>query len=419
VGADRPRRTWRIVTLGCKLNQFDSAAVAGRLGGAVSRAAEDKPADLVLLNSCTVTHRADREARRLLRSLRRDNPRATVVVMGCAAKRDAQMFRDMPEVDVVLGPTAEVEAFLSEWDGAAGEACTATPWFAERTRAFLKVQEGCDLRCSYCIVPSVRGPSKSVPAEEALAGLRGLLAAGYKEVVLTGINTGDWGRDLPGRRRLPDLLDLLLEAPGDFRLRLNSVEPRRVTERLLEQMVSSEGRLCRHLQVPLQSGSDAVLRAMKRNYSAAFYRKVLETAAEAVPGIALGADVLVGFPGETREDFAGTLRVIEESPLAFVHAFGYSPRPGTPAAQLGEVPAAEVKARVHEVVELGHEKARRFAESQRGLPLRALTLSDGEVLTDNFLTARLEGDPAPQNTFVGVTVEVDPDGSLTAKRAET
>jgi len=416
VGADRPRRTWRIVTLGCKLNQFDSAAVAGRLGGAASRAAEGEAADLVLLNSCTVTHRADREARRLLRALRRDNPRATVVVMGCAAKRDAQMFRDMPEVDAVLGPAAEVEAFLSEWDGAAGEACAATPWFAERTRAFLKVQEGCDLRCSYCIVPSVRGPSKSVPAEEALTGLHGLLAAGYKEIVLTGINTGDWGRDLPGRRRLPDLLAALLEVPGDFRLRLNSVEPRRVTERLLRQMASSEGRLCRHLQVPLQSGSDAVLRAMKRNYRAPFYRKVLESAAETVPGIGLGADVLVGFPGETRENFAETLRVIEESPLAFVHAFGYSPRPGTLAAQLGELPAAEVKARVHEVVELGHEKARRFAESQAGVRLRALALSDGEVLTDNFLTARLEGDPVPQNTFVEVTVTANPDGSLTARR---
>lgn len=412
---DRRRRTWRIVTLGCKLNQSDSAALAGRLGGAETRAAEGEAADLVLLNSCTVTHRADREARRLVRTLRRDNPRATLAVTGCAARRDARMFSAMPEVDVVLGPAAQVETFLSAWVEPALEACAAPPWFAGRTRAFLKVQEGCDLRCAYCIVPSVRGASVSVPAAQAREALGGLLERGYREVVLTGINTGDWGRDLPGRKRLPNLLGELLEAPGDYRLRLNSVEPRRVTPALVDLM-AGEPRLCRHLQVPLQSGSDAVLRAMKRNYRAAFYRKVLEEAAERVPGIGLGADVLVGFPGETGQDFGATMRLVEESPLAFVHPFSYSPRPGTPAALLAELPAAEVKARSHALTELGHEKARRFAEGMRGQRLRALALRDGEVLTDNFLTARLEGAPAEQNTFLDVAVAVNPDGSLTARQ---
>jgi threonylcarbamoyladenosine tRNA methylthiotransferase MtaB len=249
----------------------------------------------------------------------------------------------------------------------------------------------------------------------AAAGLRDLLAAGYREVVLTGINTGDWGRDLPGRRRLPDLLASLLEEPGDYRLRLNSVEPRRVTSALLD-LVAAEARLCRHLQVPLQSGSDSVLRTMKRNYRTGFYRKVLEEAAQRVPGIGLGADVLVGFPGETVGDFDQTMRVVEESPLAFVHAFGYSPRPGTPAAGMEGVPAAEVKARVHALTELAAEKGRRFARGQRGERLRALALNNGEVLTDNFLTARLEGAAVEPNQFLDVTVSVGPDGSLTAKR---
>lgn len=398
-----PPRTWRIVTLGCKLNQFDSAKAAGRLGGSASQAAEGAPADLVLLNSCTVTHRADREARRLLRKLKRENPRATVAVMGCGPKRDADSFRTLPETDVVLSSPEEVEAFLSQWSGAAGASCSETPYFAERTRAFLKVQEGCDLRCAYCIVPSVRGASCSVPVEEAHRQLEKLLAAGFREVVLTGINTGDWGRDLEGEQRLPDLLRGLLDLPGDYRIRLNSVEPRRVTSALLELLATSP-RLCRHLQVPLQSGSDAVLEAMKRNYRAAFYLRTLEEAASRVPGIALGADVLVGFPTETARDFAATLRLIEESPLAFLHPFSYSPRPGTPAALLPPVPDAEVKARMAEIQALAHEKARRFAESQMGKPLRAIVLNDGEVLTDNFLTATLRGVSAPQNTFVEVSL---------------
>lgn len=416
---ESPRRTWRIVTLGCKLNQFDSAAAAGRLGGATTQASEGEPADLVLLNSCTVTHRADRETRRLVRKLKRENPRSTVAVMGCGPKRDADTFRALPEADVVLADPSEVEEFLSQWRGDAGANCSDTPYFAERTRAFLKVQEGCDLRCAYCIVPSVRGASRSVPKEEAFRQLADLLGAGYREVVLTGINTGDWGRDLPGRLSLPDLLQGLighLGLPGDFRLRLNSVEPRRVTTPLLDLMAASP-RLCRHLQVPLQSGSDAVLEAMKRNYRASFYLKTLEEAASRVPGIALGADVLVGFPTETADDFAATLRLIEASPLAFLHPFSYSSRPGTPAGLLAPVLEREVKARMTDIQALALEKARRFTQGQCGKPLRALALNGGEVLTDNFLTAQLRGESAPHNSFVEVVL-FEENGALCAKPLE-
>lgn len=416
--AESSRRTWRIVTLGCKLNQFDSAAAAGGLGGATTQAAEGEPADLVILNSCTVTHRADREARRLVRKLKRENPRATVAVMGCGPKRDADTFRALPEADVVLSDASEVEEFLSQWRGDAGANCSGTPYFAERTRAFLKVQEGCDLRCAYCIVPSVRGASRSVPIEEARRQLENLLGAGYREVVLTGINTGDWGRDLAADLRLPDLLEGLLGPlglPGDFRLRLNSVEPRRVTRPLLDLMAASP-RLCRHLQVPLQSGSDSVLEAMKRNYRASFYLKTLEEAASRVPGIALGADVLVGFPTETADDFAATLRLIEESPLAFLHPFSYSPRPGTPAALMPPVAEPEVKARMADIHALASEKALRFTESQRGKPLRALVLHDGEALTDNFITAQLCGcESAQHNSFVDVVLSEE-SGVLLARQ---
>jgi threonylcarbamoyladenosine tRNA methylthiotransferase MtaB len=290
------------------------------------------------------------------------------------------------------------------------------PHFGDRTRAYLKVQEGCNFPCAYCIIPAVRGPSRSVPPAQAEEGLRLLLEAGHREVVLTGVNTGEYGKDLGIRGGLPALLERLLKVQGGFRLRLNSVEPRAVTLALAE-LLRAEERLCRHLQIPLQSGSDAVLAAMKRNYRAAFYRGLVEELAAKVPGIGLGADLLVGFPAETPADFDATLKLVETSPLAFVHAFSYSPRPGTPAASLPRLPEGEVAARVRALRDLAREKTRRFAASFQGVPLRALTLEprgrEGRALTGNFLDLSLQ-EPIERNRWVDATLREATAASLRA-----
>ena len=406
--------TYAILTLGCKLNQADSATVAGRLGGS-SGAAPVRDADLVVLNTCTVTHKADREARRLLRCIRRENPRALVAVMGCAAKRDAAAFRTMPEVDAVLDSGQSLEDFLASHGpqpSARDHGCV--PCFGDRTRAFLKIQEGCDFPCTYCIIPSVRGPSRSVVPEAVAEDLALLLGAGYREVVLTGINTGEYGKDIGFAGGLAALVERLLEVPGTFRLRLNSVEPRAVTGHL-RALIRMEDRLCPHLQIPLQSGSDEVLAAMRRNYRAGYYAEVVSSLAEAVPGVALGADVLVGFPTETPADFDATLALVEKLPLAFVHAFSYSARPGTRASGLPALPGKEVAARTARIRELGEAKRSAFAASFAGSEREALTLApegaSGRALTDNYLDVELE-ETLPANRFVRVALHLEGRGRL-------
>jgi threonylcarbamoyladenosine tRNA methylthiotransferase MtaB len=252
----------------------------------------------------------------------------------------------------------------------------------------------------------VRGPSRSVPEDLVAEEFRALCGAGYREIVLTGINTGEYGKDLRPGRSLVSLLERLLGEPGDARIRLNSVEPRAVTGDLCA-LLRSEGRLARHLQIPLQSGSDAVLAAMKRNYRADFYRDLVGRVAEEVPDIGLGADVLVGFPSESTEDFRATERLLEDLPLAFLHAFTYSPRPGTAAASMKPLPASVTGPRTAALRRLGAEKTRAFASRFVDRPLPAVTLAPrgeaGRALTDNFLDLTLE-EKLPPNRFVEVRV---------------
>ncbi|MEW5763783.1 MAG: MiaB/RimO family radical SAM methylthiotransferase [Acidobacteriota bacterium] len=393
-----------VLTLGCKLNQYDSAKVAARLARAGAVPSSPESAELILVNTCTVTHKADRDSRKAVRSLKRANPGARLAVFGCASRRTPAAFSGLAGVDAVLSDDESLLRFLDDWRPGASASAPCVPLFPDRTRAFLKVQEGCNQPCSYCIVPSVRGPSRSVPPEEVEAEFAGLLEAGFREVVLTGINTGEYGKDLGWKGGLTALLERLLRRNGDFRLRLNSVEPRTVTPGLV-RLLRAEGRLARHLQVPLQSGSDAVLAAMRRNYKAGFFADLLQRLAEEVPGIGLGCDVLCGFPSETREDHEATLRLLEGSPVAFLHAFAYSPRPGTPAASIPPLPPGEVAARTRELVALGRSKSEAFARSQMGRPLEALTLASesgrGRALTSNFLDVLLDG-AAPPNRWITV-----------------
>jgi threonylcarbamoyladenosine tRNA methylthiotransferase MtaB len=408
--------TYRIVTLGCKLNQADSSALESallRLG--LSRApgtaggASSAPADVVILNTCTVTAGADREARQIARRLRRLNPDALLVATGCSAERDPQSLRRVAGVDHVVGMEGQAArvrglvaaaleipldplAPLDLGPFGATDACDTIQDRAGRTRAMLKIQDGCNLRCSYCVIPSVRGASRSLPPGDVLRRMDGLFAAGYREIVFTGVNTGDYGRDLDPPSRLHLLLDRALANPGPGRLRLNSLEPKTVVPEIVACFEAGPGRLARHLQIPLQSGSDAILARMRRPYRVSDYARVVESLRLKVPDIGLGADVIVGFPGETDQEFEATFRFIASSPLNYLHVFSFSPRPGTHASVLpDQVPPPIIKERSARLRSLGRALSLRFRSRFLGRSLPVLTLRevrpDGRLraLSDNFI----------------------------------
>ncbi len=419
--------TYRIVTLGCKLNQADAAALEARLRRLGLERADDADAgspdrdpgaDLVVLNTCTVTAAADREARQIARRLRRRNPRATLIATGCYAERDASALRAIAGIDHVVGLRDQAARVASLAAAALGltidreerelgpfgatEGCDPLPDPTQRTRALLKIQDGCDLRCSYCVIPSVRGGSRSLPPDLVLRRIERLAEAGYREIVLTGVNTGDYGRDLDPPLRLHHLLERVLRLPGVGRVRLNSLEPRTVTSDVIGCIARGSGRIARHLQVPLQSGSDGVLARMRRPYRSADYARVVTSLREAIPAIGLGADLIVGFPGETEEEFETTVRFVASSPLNYLHVFSYSSRPGTWAASLpGPVPPPVVKERSARLRALGRALSLRFRRSFLDRELPAVTLRevrpDGRLraLTDNFIDVGLDPDGGP------------------------
>jgi threonylcarbamoyladenosine tRNA methylthiotransferase MtaB len=411
--------TFRIITLGCKLNQADSAAIETALVRAGMTRVPAAPGgsapapDVVVLNTCTVTGAADREARQIARRLRRARPDTRLIVTGCYAERDAAALAGIAGAGQVIGMRDQAQRVAALAVGAPGlpeardlgrfgatDACD--PGVGEHTRAFLKIQDGCDLRCGYCVIPSVRGASRSLPDEEILGRLARLAARGYREIVFTGVNTGDWGRDLLPERRLHDLLPRALDAATPARLRLNSLEPRTVTPGIVDLLAGAGTRLARHLQVPLQSGCDAVLARMRRNYRTADYARVVEAIAAAAPDAAIGADVIVGFPGETGAEFEATCRFVEASPLAYLHVFSYSPRPGTPAAALpDQVAPSVVQERSARLRATAAALSLRFRRRFVGRTLTALVLRgsrpDGRLraLTDNYIDLWL--DPAGQS----------------------
>jgi len=425
-----------VTTLGCKLNQLDSAELAGAMGGSLPLVDDPAQARLVVINTCSVTAAADADARKIARRRRRENPRALIVVTGCYAERDPEALRSLPEVDLVLlrADRPAAAGIIMEHlrrrdpsllaDGCADRLVGETlPDFGGRTRAYLRVQEGCDLRCSYCIIPTVRGPSRSVPPEEVERRFRDLLGAGYKEIVLTGVNTGDYGKDLGRTVDLAELLARLADIGGDYRVRLNSVEPRCVTPALADLMARHQ-RVARHLQIPLQSGSDAVLRAMRRNYRTADYLRIVEDLRARIPDVGIGADVIVGFPSETDEHFRESVDFIAGSPLNYLHVFSYSPRPGTDAAGMQAMNDVRTMAERSRVLRgLGQTLARDFRLAQSGRMHDALVLRGGapdgraRALTSNFIEAELL-DPHPENTFAAIRItKVDAAGRAYARAA--
>jgi threonylcarbamoyladenosine tRNA methylthiotransferase MtaB len=370
-------RTCRLLTLGCKVNQYETQYVKELLqANGYVEAAEGSPADLCVVNTCTVTAEGDAKGRQLVRRLHQANPGAALVVMGCYATRDPDTVRRLPGVTHVITDKERLADELAPFGVTVRPAGISR--FDGHQRAFVKVQDGCLLNCSYCIIPHVRPTLRSRPPEEIEAEVARLVEGGYREVVLTGIHLGHYGIDLSRGRpraqwvRLWHLLERLARLPGDFRIRLSSLEAAEARDDLV-RVLANEPRVCPHLHLCLQSGSDRVLALMKRRYTSAGFLERCRRIREALEAPAFSTDVIVGFPGETEEDFAATCRVVREVGLSRVHVFSYSRRAGTEAARWGEaVPPAVVAARWERLRELERGLAGEYYRSLLGRRLDVL-----------------------------------------------
>lgn len=364
-----------IKTLGCKINQYDSAVIQSRLEEKHSFVPFDEPADCYIINTCTVTDRADWEARQLVRRARRLSPDAKVLVTGCYAQVNPNEVARVPGVDYVVGlnrledllrfvdlssaPTG-VKIAVSDVKRERGVPVLGTRALPGHTRAFLKIQEGCNYSCSYCIIPTARGLSRSVTPREVLEQVRILTDAGYLEIVLTGIHLGGYGQDLSPQMDLTSLLEMILKSRMIPRIRLSSLDPREVPDGLLDLMTGSDA-VCPHLHVCAQAGDDEILKQMRRNYDTAYYRELLTKVRERLPDAALGSDIIVGFPAETDKDFEQSMEFFASLPLTYFHVFCYSARRGTMAASMGDQVGAQVKKdRARRMRELGASKKREF-----------------------------------------------------------
>jgi threonylcarbamoyladenosine tRNA methylthiotransferase MtaB len=471
-----------IENFGCRATQADGAALERQfLDRGLERAGTARDAEIVVLNTCTVTEGADKDARASIRRLQRVNPDCSILVTGCYAQRAPEELAALPGVTWVVGNShkhraAEIATSsssagfvsLAQLSGAqepsppfrkerervghpgnvvvgdifAHTELLAAPVFEaanERTRPNLKVQDGCDNRCSFCVIPYVRGKSRSLPMERVVAEVRTLVEADYREVVISGINLGRWGRDLvvgrqslvegkqnaltseilkselPERPRINDqrltlpperlttndqrlvgLIRAILDQTSLQKLRISSVEPMDWSDELVG-LIAASPRIAKHAHVPMQSGSDAVLRRMHRKYRPWHYREKIRKIRAAMPTAAIGADVMVGFPGETETEFAETRAMIDELPLTYLHVFTYSARPGTPAANdPRQVPVATARERSRALRELASQKKAAFMGSLVGTAVQAITLQSGgaeftEALTENYLKIRIPG----------------------------
>jgi threonylcarbamoyladenosine tRNA methylthiotransferase MtaB len=396
-----------VQNFGCRATQADGAALESLLSAkGLEAAAERSHADLVVLNTCTVTQAADDDVRQTVRRVHRENPAARILVTGCYAQRAPDELAAMPGVQWVVGNSHKTQ--IAEL--VAAEPChpyhgniLVGDIFAQhdflsapvedaagdRTRPNLKIQDGCNNRCSFCIIPFVRGPSRSAPADQVVEQVRGL-SRRYREVVLSGINLGRWGREPGSRVRLANLIRRLLDETEIERLRLSSVEPMDFSDELLGLMAGSP-RIASHVHAPLQSGCDRILRRMHRKYRPRHYADRIEKARRLMPDCAVGADVMVGFPGETHADFEESRQFIDSLPFTYLHVFTYSERPGTPASGMPDaVPMAVRKERNRILRELAASKNLDFRRGMIGRTLSVVTLHEsGAALSGNYLKVQL------------------------------
>ncbi len=423
-----------LATLGCKVNQYDTASIATRLRGSGCTIVDFEPgADVYIVNTCTVTDRADAESRQLARRARRLNPAARVILTGCFAQINPAGAA-IPEVDHVVGLNRLpdlVRAVRGKLAAAAERIVVddlrttrkietfGAEAFAGQTRAFLKVQEGCDLFCTFCIVPFARGRSRSVAPRQVLDQVRALAARGFQEVVLTGVHLGGYGADIEPRLTLTGLLEMLLEHPAVPRLRLSSVDPPEVTPALLELMRRSEI-MCPHLHIPIQAAHDRLLRQMRRKYDTAAVRELCATVRERLPLAAIGTDVIAGFPGESDGEFEEGRQLLAELPLTYIHVFPYSRRTGTTAAKLPEhLPPRVIRERARRLRRLAQRKRVEFAARFVGQDVHVLAEQPlarvGNWLagyTRSYQRVEFPGPPQLANREVRVRVVACREGKL-------
>ncbi|HEV2960527.1 MAG TPA: tRNA (N(6)-L-threonylcarbamoyladenosine(37)-C(2))-methylthiotransferase MtaB [Candidatus Angelobacter sp.] len=442
-----------VQNFGCRATQADGAAIEQQLAAkGLARAASSNEADLVVLNTCTVTASADQDARAAIRRVHRENPKAKILVTGCYAQRAPQEVADLEGVTWVVGnshkhqvaqiaTSSELQSFISLENVAlsapaftvigdifAHTELMAAPVFsgddfAARTRPNLKVQDGCNNRCSFCIIPSVRGQSRSMRLERVIEQAEMLETAGYREIVLSGINLGRWGRDLTPPQRFEELIKALLEQTGIEKLRISSVEPMDWSNELI-RLVAGSARIAKHAHLPLQSGSDFILRKMHRKYRPWHYAEKIRQIHEAMPDPAIGADVMTGFPGETDELFAESYDFIEHLPFTYLHVFTYSSRPGTPSAEMeDQVPVAVARERNRLLRELAARKNLEFRKRHLGKTLDVITLQSGdgswtEALSDNYLKVKLQGFHPANHWIKAAVTEVGADDLAAAVQEE-
>ncbi|MEK0084773.1 tRNA (N(6)-L-threonylcarbamoyladenosine(37)-C(2))-methylthiotransferase MtaB [Benzoatithermus flavus] len=417
-----------VITFGCRLNTFESEVIRRHAGAAALK-------DAVIVHTCAVTAEAERQARQTIRRLRRERPSARIIVTGCSVQVSSGAYAAMAEVDHVVGNAEKLKP--ETWRELASATDTAprirvgdimtvgetahhlVDGLDGRTRAFLQVQQGCDHRCTFCIIPYGRGPSRSVPLPVIAEQARTLVAAGYREIVVTGVDITSYGKDLPGQPTLGAMLKgLLEEVPELSRLRLSSIDPAEIDDDLRD-LVAEEPRLMPHLHLSVQAGDDLVLKRMKRRH---LRRHVLEVTADLRrlrPDIVFGADLIAGFPTEDEAMFRNTLDLVDEAGLTFLHVFPYSARVGTPAARMPQVPKEVRKQRAARLREKGEAALDRFLRAQLGQRRRALMERHDTGHTDHFAPVRLAAGspPLPAGTIAELTLEAVADGVLLGRPA--
>ena len=402
-----------IITLGCRLNHADTALLSSRLQNAGYELVSDCSChpELIVLNSCAITAEAERKSRQQIRKLRRDNPFARIAVAGCAAEIDPEKFLECGADMIFTNP--DKKSFPSRACGTLSSDLPAENFsensfslFPFRTRAFIKIQEGCDNFCSYCIVPYVRGRSRSRNFAETVADCCNAIRSGFPEIVLTGVNTCNYHDD---GKNLADLIREVAAIPGEFRIRLSSTEPHPDDMSIPELIADPANKLCRFLHLSMQHGSDPVLKAMRRNYCAEKFISFVQNIRKSVPDIHIGSDFIVGFPGETEEDFERLIEVVNEVKFANIHPFIYSIRPGTPAAGMpGQIPSPVAKERMHRLIAASEKCAGEFAASQVGKKLPVIfeqESRDGFLhgWSDNYLDVSVPAGSMPTGKIVKLT----------------
>lgn len=422
------KKTFKIITLGCKVNQYESAAIKeSLLTSGCSEASPDEGADISIINTCIVTQKASYQSRQAIRKALRENPSGMTAAIGCYAQVYPEELSSIEGIHLIAGNTEkdQLPNILSGYKDADNPCLISKDFksdmpfqffpiksFLGRTRAFLKIQDGCQSFCSYCIVPFARGHLRSLESSSVIHTLNALSEEGYKEVVLTGIHLGKYGIDLEGAPDLKGLLRLIGKEGFPLRIRLSSIEPNEIDLELIEMMASEET-LCRHFHIPLQSGDDGILKKMNRTYTAQEFARLIGRIQETIPSAAIGLDAMAGFPGEDNRAFQNTFALIQDLPVSYLHVFPYSPRKGTPAADFaGQVDGQVIKERAGRLRSLGHKKREVFYRSCVGKSFSILT--EGwqseekkriKGLSDNYLPVTFPSTRLIKNNLIPVRIE--------------